>query len=244
MAIKTRVAAKRKKAAAKTENATSKNKSSLARYRIPSDALGKKAQQKIQTTTVGIVGLGGVGGFSSTLCAQAGFDIITADGDVVEERNLARQVLYASKDVGRPKAIVAMERLSAIAPASKIIAVAGRVDEKNIASYFCGCGIILDCTDNFATRKAIEAFCAKTGKPWIYASATNQEAMAALVVGGKRILPKTEPKRKPPRTLNCTCATAAALQVRLLYDWAQGSGLAGKAYYFDLDTMQLAGRKL
>lgn len=241
--MKTKAVARRKEAAAKPKNAAAENKASLARYSIPSDALGKAAQQKIQDTTVGIVGLGGVGGFAALLCSQAGFDIIAADGDVVEEKNLCRQALYLPCDIGKPKAVVAATRLAAHAHVSKIIAIAGRIDEKNLATYFGKCDVMLDCTDNFATRKAIEAFCAKTGKPWIYASATNLEAMAALVVGGKKILPKSEPKRKPPRTLNCTCATAAALQVRLLYDWAQGGRLAGKTYYFDLGTMQLASRK-
>jgi len=232
----------RTKAAAKTK--TAQTNATLARYATPSDALGKATQRKIQNTTVGIIGLGGVGGFAALLCSQAGFDIIAADGDAVEEKNLCRQALYLPNDIGKSKAVVAAGRLTAHAPASKIIAIVGKIDEKNIASYFCGCDIILDCTDNFQTRKVIESFCAKAGKPWIYASATNFEAMAALVVGGKKLLPKTEPEQKPPATLNCTCATAAAIQMRLLYDWMQDSRLAGKLYYFDLKTMQLASRKL
>jgi len=219
-------------------------KVALARYAIPANSLGKKTQQKIQKTAVGIIGLGGVGGFTATLCAQAGFNIIAADGDAVEEKNLCRQVLYAAADAGKSKAIVATARLSAIAPASKIIAIAGRVDKKNIASYFSGCDIILDCTDNYETRKAIEDYCFAAKKPWIYASATNQEAMVALITNGKKILPRVEPKRKPPTTLNTTCAVAAALQVRLLYDWVQNRKLSGKIYYFDLSTMQLASQKI
>jgi len=231
-----------KKTAAKVGVATTK--ASLARYSIPSDALGRKAQQKIQNATIGLVGLGGAGGFAALLCSQAGFDLVVADGDVVEEKNLCRQALYLPGDIGKPKAVVAATRLAAHAPASKIIAIAGRIGKENLATYFGRCDILLDCTDNFSTRKAIEQYCAKTKKPWIYASATNLEAMAALVVGGKKILPEAEAKRKQPRTLNCTCATAAALQVRLLYDWAQGGSLAGKIYYFDLGTMQLASRKI
>jgi len=236
----------RKKTAAKAQAKTTPAKNTLARYSTPSAALGKKAQQKIQNTTVGIIGLGGVGGFAALLCSQAGFNIVAADGDVVEEKNLCRQALYLPADIGKPKAVVAAPRLAAHAPASKIIAVAGRIDSKNIGTYFGGCDVLLDCTDNFATRKAVEEFCAKTGKSWIYASATDMEAMAALVVGGKKILPKVEPKaglkNKKPHTLNTTCATAAALQVRLLYDWVQCGALAGKIYYFDLSSMQLASR--
>jgi len=233
-----------KKSEAKVQAKAAPAKNALARYTIPSAALGKKAQHKIQNTTVGIVGLGGLGGYAALLCSQAGFDIVAADGDVVEEKNLCRQALFLPADIGKPKAVVTAPRLAAHAPASKIIAIAGRIDGKNIGTYFGGCDVLLDCTDNFTTRKAIEGFCAKTGKPWIYASATNMEAMAALVTGGKKILPKAEPERKPPRTLNTTCATAAALQVRLLYDWAQGSALAGKIYYFDLSSMQLASRRI
>jgi molybdopterin-synthase adenylyltransferase len=222
----------------------SKTKAGLGRYAIPADALGKKVQEKIQNTTVGIVGLGGVGGFASALCSQAGFNIIAADGDVVEEKNLCRQVMYSSKDIGKKKAAAAGKRLSELAPASKIITIAQRADEKNLAALFSECDIILDCTDNFATRKAIEAYCVKTRKPWIYASATNLEAMAALIPKGKTILPAVEPERKTPRTLNCTCAIAAALQARLLYDWVQGGRSSGKMYYFDLATMQFASRRL
>jgi len=233
-----------KKSEANVQAKAAPAKNALARYTIPSAALGKTCQKKIQNTMVGIVGLGGLGGYAALLCSQAGFDIVAADGDVVEEKNLCRQALFLPADIGKPKAVVAAPRLAAHAPASKIIAIAGRIDGKNIGTYFGGCDILLDCTDNFATRKAIEAFCAKTGKPWIYASATSWEAMAVLVVGGKRILPKTEPKNRKPHTLNATCATAAALQVRLLYDWAQGGALAGKIYYFDLSSMQLASRRI
>jgi molybdopterin/thiamine biosynthesis adenylyltransferase len=224
--------------------AANKAMAPLARYLVPSDALGKNIQEKIQNTTVGIVGLGGVGGFSSILCAQAGFDIIAADGDVVEERNLARQVLYSSGDVGKNKAAVAKKKLASFAPASKIIAVAERVDEKNIGIIFANCDIVLDCTDNFATRKIIEGYCIAAGKLWIYASATDMEAMACIISAGKKFLPGKQQKKKPPRTLNSTCAIAAALQVRLLYAWIQGGRLKNTVYYFDLESMQLASRKL
>jgi len=223
---------------------TTYTKAALLRYATPKKALGKTAQKKIENTTVGIIGLGGVGGYSALLCSQAGFDLVVADFDVVEEKNLARQSLYLSADVGKPKATVAAPRLSAHAPASKVIAVAGRITQGNLATYFGACNIILDCTDNFETRKAIEDYCTKTGKPWVYASATNWEAMAALVVGGKKILPGTEPKKKKPATVNAACTMAASLQVRLLYDWLQKGKLANKIYYFDLTTMQLASRRL
>ena len=149
-------------------------------------------------------------------------------------------ISHFSKKISKKKAVVAAERLAEIAPASKISISAERVGKQNIRALFSSCDILLDCTDNFATRKIIENYCSRTKKPWIYASATNMEAMACLANGGEKILPKKEPERKPPRTLNTTCSIAAALQVRLLYGWVQKEKLSGKIYYFDLRSMQFA----
>jgi len=112
--------------------------------------------------TVAIVGVGAIGNITTKLTSEEQINLILIDRDVVESHNLKNQPLYSKEDIGKPKAIVAAEKLKAKAYPEDLtfenINILDRAD------------LILDCTDNLETRFLINDYCLKNKKPWIYAA--------------------------------------------------------------------------
>lgn len=133
------------------------------------DKIGKKGQEKIQKSTVAIVGLGATGSASANLLARAGIGrLILIDRDVVELDNLQRQSLYDEKDVFLPKAICAREHLWNINSGVQIDCFVDDIDFENIEGLLGKPDLILDCTDNFETRFLINDYCVKNKIPFVY----------------------------------------------------------------------------
>jgi molybdopterin/thiamine biosynthesis adenylyltransferase len=122
--------------------------------------IGGPGQQKLAAATVLIVGAGGVGGPAALYLAAAGIGCLRiVDGDTVTLSNLQRQIAFATPDVGRPKVQVAAERLGAINPHVRIEAIKDALTPDNAASLVAGVDVVLDGTDSFATRHAVNAAC-------------------------------------------------------------------------------------
>ena len=115
-----------------------------------------------------IVGAGGLGSPAALYLAAAGVGVIgLADPDTVGLSNLQRQVIYGDADVGRPKVQAAGERLAAANPHVDIHAHSVAVDSDNADGLIAPYDLVLDGTDNFASRFAVNAACSALGKPLV-----------------------------------------------------------------------------
>jgi molybdopterin/thiamine biosynthesis adenylyltransferase len=146
----------------------------LLRYsrHILLDELGPDAQARFGSAHALVVGMGGLGAPAAQFLAAAGVGRLTiCDADHVDLTNLQRQILYAGPDVGVAKVEAARARLAAINPEVEVVALARRVDDAALASLVPDADIVLDCTDNFATRHAINRACVAARVPLVSGAA-------------------------------------------------------------------------
>jgi molybdopterin/thiamine biosynthesis adenylyltransferase len=127
--------------------------------------VGGPGQQKLKAASVLIVGAGGLGAPAALYLAAAGVGtVMLADPDVVDRSNLQRQVIYAEADIGRPKAGAAADRLAALNPHIFVAGYEGAFDAASADALVAGVDLVLDGTDDFATRFAVNAACVRHGK--------------------------------------------------------------------------------
>jgi molybdopterin/thiamine biosynthesis adenylyltransferase len=127
--------------------------------------IGGPGQQRLKAASVLMVGAGGLGAPAALYLAAAGVGRIgIADPDTVALSNLQRQVLYAVEDVGQAKTAVAAARLAALNPEIIVEAHPLAVTSDNAATLVAGYDLVLDGTDDFATRFAVSDACVTTGK--------------------------------------------------------------------------------
>lgn len=130
--------------------------------------VGGPGQQKLKGASVLIVGAGGLGSPASLYLAAAGVGaVMLADPDTVDRSNLQRQVLYAETDIGLPKAEAAADRLAALNPHVFVAGYDGAFDAESADELVQGVDLVLDGTDDFATRFVVNDACLRHGKPLI-----------------------------------------------------------------------------
>ena len=127
--------------------------------------VGGPGQQRLKGARVLIVGAGGLGSPVALYLAAAGIGtIVLADPDAVDRSNLQRQILYAEADLGRPKVEAAAGRLAALNPHVFLAGYEGAFDDASADELVAGVDLVLDGTDDFATRFAVNAACVRHGK--------------------------------------------------------------------------------
>src|SRR5438105_9776500 len=120
--------------------------------------LGVDAQQRFATARALVIGVGGLGNPVAQFLAAAGVGTLTlVDADTVDLTNLQRQILFDTHVVGAAKVDAAAQRLAAINPEVRIVRVAARVGDAELAPLAAEADIVVDCSDNFATRHAVNA---------------------------------------------------------------------------------------
>jgi molybdopterin/thiamine biosynthesis adenylyltransferase len=130
--------------------------------------VGGPGQQKLKAASVLIVGAGGLGAPAALYLAAAGVGtIFIADPDEVDRSNLQRQVIYAEDDLARPKVEAAADRLHGLNPHVFVAGFNGAFDETTADELVDGVDLVLDGTDDFATRFCVNAACVKHGKPLV-----------------------------------------------------------------------------
>jgi len=130
--------------------------------------VGGPGQQRLKQASVLVVGAGGLGAPASLYLAAAGVgSIFLADPDVVDVSNLQRQVIYTEADVGEAKAEAAADRLHALNPHIFVAGYNGAFDEASADELVAGVDLVLDGTDDFATRFCVNAACVRHGKPLV-----------------------------------------------------------------------------
>lgn len=155
----------------------------LLRYsrHILLDALGIEGQQRILDTHVLIVGAGGLGSPAALYLASAGIGRITVvDDDVVDLTNLQRQIIHTEARVGMAKAASAKLALAAINPAVDVVPVQKRLAGAELDALVASVDIVLDCTDNFATRHAINRACVHHRKPLVSGAAIRFDGQVSV----------------------------------------------------------------
>ncbi len=140
-----------------------------------------EGQSKLKGSGVLLIGVGGLGSPAGLYLAAAGVGRLgLVDFDAVSESNLQRQILYSTDDVGRPKLEAARDRLAALNPGITIETHATRLSSKNALALFADYDVIVDGTDNFATRYLVNDACVLTGKPDVYGSVLRFSGQASV----------------------------------------------------------------
>jgi adenylyltransferase/sulfurtransferase len=130
--------------------------------------IGIEGQQRLLDAHVLMIGAGGLGSPAALYLASAGIGTLTiCDGDVVDLTNLQRQIVHREAAVGQPKAASARDTLLAINPRVNINAVQERVAGDRLAQLVAAADIVLDGSDNFATRHAVNRACVAARKPLV-----------------------------------------------------------------------------
>src|SRR5471030_1536384 len=144
------------------------NDSQLLRYsrHILLDEIGIEGQQKLLASHALVIGAGGLGSPAAMYLASAGVGHITlVDDDTVDLTNLQRQIAHSTERVGMAKVESARIALAQINPEIDIAALDERAGDARLAELVAGVDVVLDCSDNFATRHAVNRACVARRKP-------------------------------------------------------------------------------
>jgi molybdopterin/thiamine biosynthesis adenylyltransferase len=143
--------------------------------------VGESGQQRLEESSVLVVGLGGLGSVASLYLANAGVGhLIINDFDKIDVTNLPRQILFREADVGEFKTHATAERLRAANPAPHVNVLNRRLDADELRDAVGACSLVLDCTDNFPTRLALNAACVAARKPLVTGAAIRFEGQVAV----------------------------------------------------------------
>ena len=142
---------------------------------------GPEAQSKLSASSVLVVGAGGLGCPALLYLAAAGVGrLVVIDPDRVELSNLQRQVLFTTEDIGQPKAEAAARRLRMLNPEIAIDAIIARLDQANALALVRAADLVVDGSDNFATRYLVNDACVLTDRPFVHAAVEGFEGQASV----------------------------------------------------------------
>jgi sulfur-carrier protein adenylyltransferase/sulfurtransferase len=171
-------------------------------------------QRKLKAARVLIVGAGGLGSPAALYLAAAGVGTIgLVDFDIVEVTNLQRQLLYGTRDVGRSKLDAARDRLHDTNPNVKLELHATRLTSANALTIFREYDLVLDGTDNFATRYLVNDACVLLGKPNVYGSIFRFDGQASVFATADGPCYRCLYPEPPPPGLVPSCAEGGVLGV-------------------------------
>jgi len=175
---------------------------------------GEAGQEKLGRASVLIIGAGGLGSPSSLYLTAAGVGRIgLVDFDEVDITNLQRQVLYGTSNIGTPKLEAASARLRDLNPEVDIVTNAAALTSENALDILRGYDVILDGTDNFATRYLVNDACVLLGKPNVYGSIFRFDGQASVFDARSGPCYRCLYPEPPPPHLVPSCAEGGVLGV-------------------------------
>jgi sulfur-carrier protein adenylyltransferase/sulfurtransferase len=176
--------------------------------------VGLAGQERLQAARVLVIGAGGLGSPVLQYLAAAGVGRIgVCDDDVVDETNLQRQTIFATRDIGSGKAMVAAGVLRALNPQIAIDPIPRRFDASNARDLVRLYDVVVDCTDRFSTRYLINDACVLEGKPDVYGSIFRFDGQVSIFgAAGGPCYRCLYPNAPPPGTVP-TCAEGGVLGV-------------------------------
>jgi len=140
-----------------------------------------EGQLRIRHSRALIVGVGGLGSPVALYLAAAGVgELHLADFDTVDLTNLQRQIIHDTQSVGQSKVDSAIARLSAINPQIRLVAHRTALDVDSLAAAVAGVDLVLDCSDNFSTREAVNAACVAARRPLVSGAAIRLEGQLSV----------------------------------------------------------------
>jgi molybdopterin/thiamine biosynthesis adenylyltransferase len=226
----------------------------LLRYsrHILLDELGIEGQRRLMAAHALVIGAGGLGSPVALYLGTAGVGTVTiVDNDVVELTNLQRQIAHDLSRLGRPKAESARQSIRAINPDVQVNVVVQRADAALLDALVAQADVVLDCSDNFATRQAVNAACVAHARPLVAGAAIGFDAQISVYDTRQSAAPCYACVFPPETTVEETaCATMgvfaplvgiigsmqAAEALKLLA--GIGSSLAGRLQMLDARTME------
>ncbi len=174
--------------------------------------IGAEGQEKLAAARVAIVGLGGLGCPAALYLAAAGVGTLgLIDDDVVDLNNLHRQVLYREGDIGQPKVVVAGQRLRGFNSQLRLMEHALRLTAANAMYILADYDLVIDGSDNFPTRYAVNDACVILKKPNVYGSVLQFEGRASVFVSGLGPCYRCLYPSPPPIGVIPGCADAGVL---------------------------------
>ena len=176
--------------------------------------VGVVGQKKLRRAKVLLIGAGGLGAPAALYLAAAGVgELGLVDFDAVDLSNLQRQVLYTTRDVGRPKLSAAKERLEALNPGVRVATYEERLTSDNALELFRPYDVIIDGTDNFPTRYLTNDASVLLGKPNVYGSIYRFEGQVSVFDARHGPCYRCLYPEPPPPDLVPSCAEAGVLGV-------------------------------
>ena len=182
---------------------TSQEMQRYSRHLILPD-LGLQGQQKLKASSVLVVGIGGLGSAVALYLAASGIGHLgIVDQDVVDFSNLQRQVIHNTNKVGTPKVLSARQRMLDINPEIRITTYQERFTQENAMRISKDYDILIDGTDNFATRYLLNDVAVLTGKPYVFGAIGNYEGQVSVFNADngpcyRCVFPNLPPSEKPP----------------------------------------------
>jgi sulfur-carrier protein adenylyltransferase/sulfurtransferase len=208
--------------------------------------VGMTGQKRLKNARVLCVGAGGLGSPALLYLAAAGVGTLgIVDFDVVDESNLQRQVIHGQSDIGRSKAESARDSIREINPYVNVIVHSERLDSDNAMQIFADYDLIVDGTDNFATRYLVNDACVLLGKPYVWGSIYRFDGQASVFWAEygpcyRCLYPEPPPPGMVPScaeggVLGVLCASIGSIQVTEAIKVITGIGepLAGRLMIYD-----------
>ncbi len=208
--------------------------------------VGMTGQKRLKNAKVLCVGAGGLGSPALLYLAAAGVGTLgVVDFDVVDESNLQRQVIHGQSDIGRSKAESARDSIREINPYVNVIVHKERLDSDNAMQIFADYDLIVDGTDNFATRYLVNDACVLLGKPYVWGSIYRFDGQASVFWAEygpcyRCLYPEPPPPGMVPScaeggVLGVLCASIGSIQVNEAIKLIAGIGepLAGRLMIYD-----------
>ena len=208
--------------------------------------VGMTGQKRLKNAKVLCVGAGGLGSPALLYLAAAGVGTLgIVDFDVVDESNLQRQIIHGQSDIGRSKAESARDSVREINPYVNVIVHKERLDSDNAMQIFADYDLIVDGTDNFATRYLVNDACVLLGKPYVWGSIYRFDGQASVFWAEygpcyRCLYPEPPPPGMVPScaeggVLGVLCASIGSIQVNEAIKVITGIGepLAGRLMIYD-----------
>jgi molybdopterin/thiamine biosynthesis adenylyltransferase len=204
--------------------------------------IGGPGQQRLKAARVLIVGAGGLGAPAALYLAAAGVGVIgLADPDVVALSNLQRQVIYTTEDIGRAKVDRAADRLGELNPHVEIEAHSVAVTPDNADSVVGGYDLVLDGTDDFGVRFAVNAACVAAGKPLVSGALGRWTGQVGVFEGRpcyRCLVPDTPPDAETCAAVGVVGALAGVIGSMMALEAVKrltgaGEALSGRLLIYD-----------
>ena len=208
--------------------------------------VGMTGQKRLKNAKVLCVGAGGLGSPALMYLAAAGVGTLgIVEFDVVDESNLQRQIIHGQSDVGRPKAESARDSVKEINPFVQVNLHTERLDSSNVMELFSQYDLIVDGTDNFATRYLVNDACVLLGKPYVWGSIYRFDGQASVFWAEhgpcyRCLYPEPPPPGMVPScaeggVLGVLCASIGSIQVTEAIKLLAGVGetLLGRLMVYD-----------